>query len=137
MMNSGRVSPDSGSSSDTPNDQEIDVEEYSARGAGASGSILLDDGLLMTTSSLHSAFFAAGNGGSAKRRMGAGGMGGMRDSKSRRKDPRSGMGGNAMAWEAPQGTGRAQRDDLTDTALVEQLRMREYGLSLWTGGEEG
>ncbi|KAI0632519.1 hypothetical protein C8Q77DRAFT_1060039 [Trametes polyzona] len=53
-----------------------------------------------------------------------GSMEGPRDAKARRKDPRGGPGSSSL-WDAMGGSGATQvrqRDELVDTALVEQLR---------------
>ena len=131
-MNTDRNSPAiSDTSSDTPNDQEIDIDEYThASVRGTNLSNLIHSG--SPFDQLSHAFYATGN-AAPKRRLGGlafAPMSAMRDAKSRRKDVRGG-GGTGGGWDAagPSGS-RSQREDLVDSSIVDQLRSREYLISV-------
>lgn len=62
-----------------------------------------------------------------------GGGEGAREPKARRKDPRGGQG--SSLWDAMGPQVRLQKDELVDTALVEQLRNRESWFG-WLGFRE-
>ena len=122
-MNSDRASPGlSDTSSDTPGEHDIEIDDFPRTGGPTSNPSTLE-ALSMGSAAGHSTFF--GTGPAPKRRL-PGGLtvtGVSRDPKSRRKDVRGGGGGSG--WETGAGAGRGQRDDLVDSQLVDKLRLRE------------